>query len=163
MAVDDDIVFLGRIPTFRVLGREAMRIIAISAQPVQLQGGDQLFEEGEPADGGYVVVYGSIELKGMHDREPGERAIARSGTLIGETALVVNTLRPATATATETTLLLRIPRNIFLRTLEGEPGAAAALRDMMAKRLISTLHDLDLVAPLFEAKEEAGEETEPEN
>jgi len=162
MAVDDDIVFLGRIPTFRVLGREAMRIIAISAQPVQLQGGDQLFEEGEPADGGYVVVYGSVELKSLNDHEPGERAVARSGTLIGETALMVNTMRPATATATETTLLLKIPRNVFLRTLEGEPAAAVALRDMMAKRLISTLNDLDTVAPKFEAKEDdkASEETE---
>jgi CRP-like cAMP-binding protein len=164
MAVDDDIVFLGRIPTFRVLGREAMRIIAISAQPVQLHGGDQLFEEGEPADAGYVIVYGSVELRGMGDREPGERAIARAGTLIGETALMVNTLRPATATATETTSLLRIPRNVFLRTLEGEPGAAVALRDMMAKRLISTLNDLDVVAPLFDAKEDAtSEEPEPKN
>jgi CRP-like cAMP-binding protein len=160
MAVDDDIVFLGRIPTFRVLGRDAMRILAISAQPVQLQSGDQLFEEGEPADAGYVVVYGSIELRGMYDRDPNARAIARAGTLIGETALIVNTLRPATAVALETTSLLRIPRNVFLRTLEGEPGAAAALRDMVAGRLVSTLNDLDLVAPLFERREE--EQAEPE-
>lgn len=154
MALDDDIVFLGRIPTFRVLGREAMRIIAISAQPVQLQGGEQLFEEGEPADAGYVVVYGSVELKSALDKEPGSRAIARAGTLIGENALIINTMRPATATALETTALLRIPRTVFLRTLEGEPGAALALRNMIAGRLVSTLNDLDLVAPLFEGSDE---------
>lgn len=156
MALDDDIVFLGRIATFRVLGREAMRILAISAQPLQLHGGEQLFEEGEPADGGYVVVQGAVELKSAGDRAGGS-VVARVGTLIGETAMIVDTLRPTAATALEPTTLLRIPRSVFLRTLEGEPGAAMALRDMMAGRLRSTLSDLDLVAPLFD---EAGAEEE---
>lgn len=161
MALDDDIVFLGRIATFRVLGREAMRIIAISAQPLELHGGEQLFEEGEPADGGYVVVQGAVELKSVGDRGGGS-TVARAGTLIGETAMIVDTLRPAAATALEPTTLLRVPRSVFLRTLEGEPGAAMALRDMMASRLRSTLSDLDLVAPLFDDAE-AEEESPQEN
>jgi hypothetical protein len=41
--------------------------------------------------------------------------------------------------------------------LEGEPGAAVALRKLMSRRLKSTLSDLDMVAPLFE------EEGEPES
>jgi CRP-like cAMP-binding protein len=147
MALDEDIVFLGRIPTFRVLGREAMRILAISAQTVELLGGEQLFEEGEPADGAYVVVRGAVELKSVGERTGS--MVARKGTLIGETALIVFTIRPATATALEPTTLLRIPRSVFLRTLEGEPDSAEALRDMMQARLRSTLDDLDLVVPLF--------------
>ena len=149
MTLDDDIVFLGRIATFRVLGREAMRILAISAQSMELRGGEQLFEEGEPADGGFVVVRGSVELKSVGERAEGS-IVAIAGTLIGETAMIVDTLRPSAATALEPTTLLRIPRNVFLRVLEGEPGAAVALRDLMANRLRSTLSDLDLVMPLFE-------------
>lgn len=152
MALENDINFLGRIPTFRVLGREALRILAISAESIHVRGGEVLFEEGEPADGGYVVVYGAIELKGTRDH--GTAAVARDGTLIGETALIVDTLRPATATAIEPTGLMRIPRSVFLRMLEGEPKAATSLRGMMASRLTSTLHDLDLVAPLFEGAAE---------
>ena len=162
MAVEDDIVVLGRVATFRVLGREAMRIIAISAQSVRLAGGEQLFEEGEPADSGYVVIFGSVELKGTRDRLAGGSAIARSGALIGETALIVETLRPATATALEATSLLKIPRSVFLRTLEGEPDAALALRDMMRGRLASTLHDLDIVAPLFESADADEDGTNPQ-
>lgn len=150
MALEDDIAFLGRIPTFRVLGPEASRILSISAESMQMRGGEVLFEEGEPADAGYVVVYGAVELKGTRDRHAGEGVIARAGTLIGESALIVDTLRPATATTLEPTGLLRIPRSVFLRMLESEPNAAASLRDMIAGRLESTLHDLDLVAPLFE-------------
>jgi CRP-like cAMP-binding protein len=117
-----------------------------------------LFEEGEPADGGYVVVYGGIEMKGTRDHSTGGAGIvARVGTLVGESALIVDTLRPATGTAVEPTGLMRIPRGVFLRMLEGEPGAAVALRKLMSRRLKSTLSDLDMVAPLFE------EEGEPES
>jgi CRP-like cAMP-binding protein len=150
MALDDDIVFLGRIATFRILGREAMRILAISAQPVKLAAGEQLFEEGEPADCGYVVAQGAVELRGTGDRVSGGPTIVETGTLIGETAMIVETLRPSAAVALEPTVVLRIPRGVFLRTLEGEPGAAVALRDMLANRLTSTLDDLDVVRPRFE-------------
>jgi CRP-like cAMP-binding protein len=158
MALDDDIIFLSRIATFRVLGREAMRILAISAQSVEMLGGEQLFEEGEPADGGYIVVSGAVELKSVAEGRTGS-TVARSGTLIGETAMIVDTMRPATATTLERTTLLRIPRSVFLRTLEGEPGAAVSLRDMMQQRLKSTLDDLDIVTPLF--VEPAREEETP--
>ncbi len=159
MAIEEDIVFLGRIPTFRVLGREAMRILAVSAQPVELHGGEQLFEEGEPADCGYVVARGAVELKSATGA--GGSVVARRGTLIGENALIVFTMRPATATALEPSTVWKIPRSVFLRTLEGEPEGTRALRDMMQNRLKSTLDDLDLVRPLFE-NEKAAEQADEE-
>jgi CRP-like cAMP-binding protein len=113
-----------------------------------MHGGEQLFEEGEPADGGYIVVRGSVELKSIAEGRSGS-TVARAGTLIGETAMIVSTMRPATATTLEHSTLLKIPRSVFLRTLEGEPGAAVSLRDMMQRRLKSTLDDLDVVMPLF--------------
>jgi CRP-like cAMP-binding protein len=101
------------------------------------------------------VVYGSVEIKGTRDHATGGGGtVAGAGTLIGESALIVDTLRPATATALEPTGLLRVPRSVFLRMLEGEPRAAVALRQMMSTRLKSTLSDLDLVAPLFEKADE---------
>lgn len=160
MAIEEDIVFLGRIPTFRVLGREAMRILAVSAQAVELHGGEQLFEEGEPADSGYVVAHGAIELRSA-TASGGGTTVARRGTLIGEMALIVYTMRPATATALEPSTIWKIPRNVFLRTLEGEPEGARALRDMMERRLKSTLDDLDLVLPMFTEPE--GEEEPQQN
>jgi CRP-like cAMP-binding protein len=160
MALEEDIAFLGKIPTFRVLGREALRILAISADQRHVRSGEILFEEGEPADGAFVVVYGAVELKGTRDHITGGGVVARAGSLIGETALIVDTLRPASATALEPTGLMRIPRSVFLRMLEGEPSAAAALRKMMSGRLEATLNDLDTVAPLFETGDEEQEKTD---
>lgn len=149
MALEQDIEFFNRIPTFHVLGREALRIVVISAEPIHLQTGELLFEEGEPADAGYVVQAGAVVLQSSRDRMRSDAVVASAGALIGETALIVDTLRPATATAAQPTTLLRIPRAVFLRMLEGEPGAAQALRNVIANRLDQAMSELDLVAPNF--------------
>lgn len=154
MALEDMIEFLERVPSLHVLGRKALRILAISAVSVDVQHGDILFEEGEPADSGYVVLDGAIMLRSARGRSAGESAVARSGTLIGEMALIVDTSRPATATATEQSTVLRIPREVFLRMLESEPGAAAALKEMIVRRVDAVLNDLDLAVPLFESSDD---------
>ena len=150
MSIEDDIDFLDRVPTLHILGREALRILAISAESIRVQGGETLFEEGEPADGGYVVMHGAIMLQSARERTKHDGAIARPGTLIGEMALIVDGMRPATATAMESSTLLRISRGVFLRMLEGEPGAADALKRMISQRVSAALDELDLVAPLFD-------------
>ena len=54
------------------------------------------------------------------------------GTLLGELAMLTDTTRPVTATALEPSTVLRIPRTLFLKMLEGYPDAASRLRDMLA-------------------------------
>ena len=97
MALDDDILFLRRIPTFRVLGPDALRVLAISAEKTHLRSGDTLFEEGEPADGAFIVLAGAVRLKRAKDKPLDEPQIVRGGTLIGESALIIETDRAATA------------------------------------------------------------------
>lgn len=155
MALEDDIEFLDRIPTLHLLGQEALRILAISAETIKLARGDILFEEGQPADGGFVVVSGSLILQNANDRKGEDPLTIRRGTLIGETAMIVETLRPATAIAAEAALLFRIPRVVFVRILEGEPQAATALRRLISARVGRIMEDLDVVRPLFDDTEEA--------
>ncbi len=153
MALEDDIEFLGRIPTLHLLGKDALRILAISVETVRLRRGDILFEEGAPADGGYIVVNGELILQNANDRRGEEPLKARRGTLIGETAMLTDTLRPSTAIATESTIVFRIPRVVFIRILEGEPQAAVALRRLVGTRVARMMNDLDIVRPLFEDSE----------
>ena len=49
---------------------------------------------------------------------------------------------PATATAQEPSVVIRIPRTLFLKMLEGYPDAARNLRDAMAARLEEWNKDL---------------------
>ena len=62
MSIEDDIAFLERVPTLGLLGRDALRILAISAESRSVQSGNVLFRDGEVADAGYVIQEGSFSL-----------------------------------------------------------------------------------------------------
>ena len=73
-----------------------------------------LFYAGELADGGYVVQEGSLLLEPGTLSE-GKEIIVGPGTLLGELALLTDTVRPATAIAHEPSTVIRISRSLFLQ------------------------------------------------
>ena len=153
MSLEDDIAFFEQVPTFAVLGKDALRILAIGAEARNLQSGAVLFYAGELADGGYLVQEGSLLL------EPGTMQEDKAftvgpGTLVGELALLIDMVCPATAIAKEPTVVIRISRNLFKKMLEGYPQAAAVLRDMMAERLDGWTRDLGEVKQAMKKSEE---------
>ena len=99
MTIEDDISFLERIPILRRLGAAALRILAIGAEAHDVPAGQVLFTAGEPADGAYIVQRGSFTLTLEKSDQP--EVIAGPGTLLGESALLTETRRPATARARE--------------------------------------------------------------
>ena len=137
MTIEDDIAFLERVPALSILGREALRIIAIGSESRYVHEGNALFGEGDDADGAYVVQEGSFELV---SRKNGRIApmIAGRGALIGELALLTETRRPVSAVAREPSSVVRIPRQLFLKTLDGYPDAAVRMRDALAARSSQT-------------------------
>ncbi|HET9688204.1 MAG TPA: cyclic nucleotide-binding domain-containing protein [Pseudolabrys sp.] len=134
MGLEEDIAFFERVPPLAALGKQALRILAIGAETRHLQSGAVLFYAGELADGGYVVQEGSLLLEPGTLAEGNEITVG-PGTLIGELALLTNTVCQATAIAKEPTVVVRIPRHLFRKMLEGYPAAAEKLRDSMTERL----------------------------
>ena len=122
VSIEDDIAFFERVPTLRMLGRTALRILAIGAESRYVHQGEVLFNAGEPTDCGYVVQEGSFRLDAFEGRR--DEIVAGPGTLLGELALIAETKRPATATAREPSTVIRISRSLFLKMLEGYPEAA---------------------------------------
>ena len=133
MAIEDDIAFFERVSTLNILGRGALRILAIGAENRYVHSGEVLFNAGEPADSGYVVQEGSFVLTPSQPDSDNAVLVGR-GTLIGELALLTETVRPVTATAQEPSTVLRIPRTLFLKMLEGYPDAATKLREIITVR-----------------------------
>jgi CRP-like cAMP-binding protein len=141
MAIEDDINFFEKVPTLSMLGRGALRILAIGAESRYVHSGETLFAVGDDANGGYVVQEGSFRLS------PRGGDAVRSirvgvGTLLGELALFTETTRPVTATALEPSTVLCIPRPLFLKMLEGYPDAAVRLREILAKRTDESERDM---------------------
>jgi CRP-like cAMP-binding protein len=143
MTIEDDIAFLERIPILRRLGGPALRIVAIGAESYRVEPGQVLFAAGEPADGAYIVQQGTFSLQ--PETGPDSGVIAGPGTLLGESALLAETKRPATATAREGSTVLRVSRAMFLKMLEGYPDAAQRLRETIAARADEWARDMENV------------------
>lgn len=130
MAIEDDIALFARVPTLNLLGMAALQVLAIGAEQRDYGFGERLFEEGEPADSGYIVRHGAFRVASSD----GNETVAGKDALIGELALMAAMKRPATATALEPSSVLRISRSLFQRVLESHPEAARRLRDELAAR-----------------------------
>ena len=151
MGIEDDIAFIERVPTLHMLGRTALRILAIGAESRYVHQGDVLFHAGDATDCGYVIVDGSFRLQSKSSAV-GE-VVAGPGTLLGELALIAETRRPATATATEPSTVIRISRSLFLKMLEGYPEAAQILREQIAARALQSASQMRDVRALLDASE----------
>jgi len=152
MSIEDDIAFFERVPTLSLLGRAALRILAIGVESRYVHSGEVLFRAGEEADCGFVIQEGSFTLS-TEAAANGKSITVGPGTLLGELALLTGTRRPATATALEPSTVWRIPRPLFMKMLEGYPDAAQRLRDILTRRIEDSARDIESVRTVFDAQE----------
>jgi CRP-like cAMP-binding protein len=150
MAIDDDIAFLERVPTLGLLGRPALRILAIGAETRHVHGGEVLFNAGDEAEGGFVVQAGRFQLSSSDD---GKDLTVGPCTLLGEVALFAETKRPATAKALEPATVLIIPRPLFIRMLDSFPDSARKQRETLAGRLDQATREIVNVRAFLDAHE----------
>jgi len=153
MAIEDDIAFFEQVPTLGLLGRSALRILAIGVESRYVHSGEVLFKAGDEADCGFVIQEGSFRLA-FGASQNGKSITVGAGTLLGELALLTGTKRPATATALEPSTVMRIPRPLFMKMLEGYPDAAQRLREILAQRIDESARDIENVRSAFDAQEQ---------
>ena len=140
MALDADVRRLAGVRPFDALPREALQLIAFSCAKRRLGAGESLFSAGDAADGAFFVLDGEVVLRA---RDAARRAVA--GTLIGASALLTDTLRPADAEAPKGAELLHIPRETFWRVLTEFPESAARIRHGSAHRARALIDRLDAI------------------
>ena len=143
MSIEDDVALLERVPTLRLLGDTALRVLAIGSEQQEFARGAVLFRAGDVSDCGYIVQRGSFRIS--LDDGSNYETVAGVGTLIGELALLVAMPRPSTAVALEYSVVIRVTRGVFQRVLESDPAAARRLRDDMAARVSQLASDVTLV------------------
>lgn len=140
MSLEADVRRMAQTRPFSLLPREALQLLAFSCTRTALKSGQKLFVEGEAADAAYFVLSGAITLvaNGV------ERRVEADG-LIGETALVADVLRRASARVAEDVVALRITPEVFRRVLSEFPQAAAQIRAealARSRKLLDQLEDV---------------------
>ncbi|GJD33581.1 Crp/Fnr family transcriptional regulator [Methylobacterium aerolatum] len=142
MGLDDDIAILAAAPVFGHLDRDALRLLSFAAERRDLADGDRLFARGDPADGGFVVMAGTVRVEATD----GEPVRAGRSAVIGHLALFVRGERVGTAWAEGPCSVIRITPTLMRRVLEEFPAAAQAIHDALSRDLLALTQDLDQAA-----------------
>ncbi|MCC6211407.1 MAG: cyclic nucleotide-binding domain-containing protein [Burkholderiales bacterium] len=136
---NEQLTALKEMTICRALSTAEVEAIAAVVESREVAAGGDLFREGEPGDGLFLVVAGEI---GVIKRGPaGEHLLARlgSGGMLGEMSLVTAEPRSATGRALVGTRTLFLPAARFRSLLEANSIAAhkmvAAIADVLARRL----------------------------
>ena len=123
----------------RALSGAELETIAAIAETQDIAAGKDLFREGDPGDGLFLVVSGEIDV--VKHGSGGERSLARlgAGAILGEISLLTSESRSATGRALVDSRVLRLPVQRF-RALLGDGSAAAlkmvaAIAEVLARRL----------------------------
>lgn len=149
LGIEDDIAILAAAPVFEAFGRDALRLLTFAAERRSLDPSERLFARGDPADGGFIVLSGTIALE---PRVPGgETILAGRSALIGRLALFVRGERPSEATARDAAEVMRITPTLMRRVLEEFPDAAAAIHDALAEDLTGLNRGFDRVRAMLDA------------
>jgi CRP-like cAMP-binding protein len=146
MSLESNVRRMAATRPFDQLPREAVQLIAFSCEKRMLKAGETLFSAGEPADSAYFILSGELSLA-LNDAE---RRV-EPGALIGETALLADVTRRASAKATDDCELLRVPGAVFRRVLSEFPQAAVQMRAAAVSRVRDFVSQLDEKRALFDS------------
>ncbi|MDX7950436.1 cyclic nucleotide-binding domain-containing protein [Lichenihabitans sp. Uapishka_5] len=135
MSLDQDIDRLAGVPLLAALEPDALRLLAFAGETRSLPAGTALFRRGEPSDGGYLVVSGTI----LVTDEVYQAVRVGPAGLLAETALLRDTVHARSAVAQDPATVFKLPRTAMLRVLEAHPASATRLLAFLARRLHATL------------------------
>jgi CRP-like cAMP-binding protein len=123
----------------RALSATELDAIAAIVEKRDVDAGRELFREGEPGDGLYLLLAGEINVV-KHGKD-GEHLLAKleAGAVLGEMSLITTDARSATGRALTRASVLRLPAAQFRALLDAGSVAAlkiaAAIAEVLARRL----------------------------
>jgi NTE family protein len=122
---------LSATPLAALMPEATLRSLAAIAEPLFLHSGEALYRAGESPDYCYVVLSGRLRVSGQ-DTLIGHVSY---GEIVGEAGAISGERRSSTVTALRDSVVVRLPREIFLDFLHTNPAAGVALSRMLVTRL----------------------------
>ena len=107
------VAFFSKIPLFAQLTTDEMGELIRAIQPVQLNEGDFLFKEGDPADAAFVVQSGELNIYLERPEGRVELSVIGPEAILGEITLIEGGKRSATARAIRACSLFRLDKTEF--------------------------------------------------
>jgi CRP-like cAMP-binding protein len=140
--------FLRQLEFFKHVDYSALRTILAASRQFTVKKGRAVFVEDEVARSGFVLVEGRLQLYSL---ATGLSSFVAAPAFLGANALIVETVRSATAFAETEVSLIEILRTTFLRVIAEYPESAAKLRSLIALRLQKTVKSLEAARAGYDA------------
>lgn len=141
MSLESNMRALAQNPLLSIMDNEARQFIAFSAEQMVFRQGDIIFRQGDRSDAGYFILNGSIELRRDVEGHYDAQLVGRH-FLIGEMAMISETIRPATAFAREKSETIKITRPLFHKVLREFPDSALRIQGLIQKRVGTIINEL---------------------
>ncbi len=127
---------LDKSKLFGGLLAEELQALEQTAEIKQYPAGQNIFIEGDPGDGIYVIAEGLVQISALVNQQE-RRVLSRvgPGDYFGEMAVVDNAARSATATAEQDTRAYFLPRDQVLSLLDKSPKLAISLVREFSRRM----------------------------
>lgn len=137
-----EVELLRRVPLFAGIEPAKLKLLAFTSEVVTYRAGQVLFRKGDAGDAAYVIIRGDAEVSVV--TEAGEFPVAQlhDGDFLGEIAILCDTPRTATVTASSELKTLRIRKEPFFELLKQFPEMAVEMTRLLADRLTRTTAEL---------------------
>ena len=128
--------FLASIPLFADLSESSLLPLAQECTCKDLEKGEILFLQSDPADVAYIVRQGSISIV-LNSPDGREMVIneMHSGDLLGELGILTRRPHSTSAIARTDSEVLAIPRRALLKVIHSEHSVAIRLLEILARQL----------------------------
>lgn len=141
-------LLLARVFIFESLPEKILARIAAVCSIKQLDRGETLFVDGQPARAFFIIVSGQVKIfKLAADGNEHILHIQKQGDLLAEAIIFDFETYPAYCQAIEPTVLIRIPKLEFLSLLKQFPDMMLKILNAYSKRLrllVSKIEELSL-------------------
>ncbi|XWN33088.1 MAG: Crp/Fnr family transcriptional regulator [Devosia sp.] len=141
MSLDTDTAALRKVPLFRGVDDQKLRLLAFLSERVRFEEGEALMEEGDFGDTAYIILGGNADVV-IHTKG-GEQLVAKLGEndFVGEIAILIDVPRTATVRATSTVVALAVSKEHFFKLLNNFPDMAVEVMRALAHRLERTTRE----------------------
>lgn len=145
MSLDTDTAALRKIPLFRGVDDQKLRLLAFLSERIRFEEGEALVEEGDFGDTAYIILEGRADV--VIATPGGEQRVASVGEndFVGEIAILIDVPRTATVRATAPLVALSISKEHFFKLISNFPDMAVEVMRALAHRLERTTREFGRV------------------
>ena len=138
---DDVVALLAGTSLFADFDAASLHKMVPAFEYHRIRGGETLLQQGEPADGMYVVLAGRLRVF-VEEANGDERMVGEvgRGECVGEMGVLIGGPRSATARAVRDSELVRLSPDAFEALVHEHPGILTRLTRAIVRRLNDATH-----------------------